>query len=45
MININIDEEEARELYIKKERIKEIDVELVYWDSKELMQRTVANIR
>ncbi|MEH7250300.1 group-specific protein [Neobacillus niacini] len=42
MIKINIDEKEARKLYSQKldELIKEIDVELVFWDSKELMRRT-----
>ncbi|MFN0224048.1 group-specific protein [Paenibacillus sp. KR2-11] len=42
MININIDEAEVRELYLQKleERLKVIDGELVYWDSKELMRRT-----
>ncbi|WP_034763679.1 group-specific protein [Rossellomorea vietnamensis] len=42
MINIDINEEAARELYLQKleERIKEVDVELVYWDSRELKRRT-----
>ena len=42
MISINVNEEEVRQLYLVKleERIKEFDVELVYWDSKELMRRT-----
>ena len=42
MLNIEIDENEVRELYLKRleEKIKEIDNELVFWDSKELMRRT-----
>ncbi|CAN7220768.1 group-specific protein [Rossellomorea sp. LjRoot5] len=42
MINITIDQEEVREHYMKKieEKMNEIDGELVYWDSKELMRRT-----
>lgn len=42
MINIKIDEKEVRELYLQKleERLKEIEGDLVYWDSKELMRRT-----
>lgn len=42
MINVQVDEQEVRQLYIQKleEKMKEIDAELIYWDSKELMRRT-----
>lgn len=42
LISIDINKEVVRELYLSRleEIIKEIDVELVYWDSKELMRRT-----
>ncbi len=42
MIDVKIDEDETRKLVLQKveQCIKEIDVELVYWDSKELMRRT-----
>ena len=42
MLNIQVDENEARQLYLERleEKLKEIDSELVFWDSKELMRRT-----
>lgn len=42
MIQIIIDQNEAREIYIKKveERIKYLDLELVFWDTDELKRRT-----
>lgn len=42
MIQVQIDEEEVRQLYLKKieEKIREVDAEKVFWDSKELMRRT-----
>lgn len=42
MINVQINEQEVRQLYFQKleEKMKEIDAELIYWDSKELMRRT-----
>jgi phage pi2 protein 07 len=42
LIDVKIDEEVTRKLVLQKveECIKEIDAELVYWDSKELMRRT-----
>ncbi|WP_409276401.1 group-specific protein (plasmid) [Neobacillus sp. SCS-31] len=42
MINIEIDQQEARELYLKKieEAIQRLDLEKVFWDSKELQRRT-----
>jgi phage pi2 protein 07 len=42
MINIQVDEQELRELYLKKleEKMKEVDAELVFWDAAELKRRT-----
>jgi hypothetical protein len=42
VIDVQVDESKLRELYLKKleEKIEEIDVELVYWDSNELKRRT-----
>lgn len=42
MLDIQIDENEVRQLYLKKleEKIKEIDSELVFWDTNELKRRT-----
>ncbi|WYQ41277.1 group-specific protein [Bacillus sp. FSL W7-1321] len=42
MFNVMVDENEVRELYLKKleEKLKVVDSELVYWDSKELKRRT-----
>jgi hypothetical protein len=42
LLRIQIDQQEVRELYLKKleDKIKEVDVELVFWDAKELMRRT-----
>jgi hypothetical protein len=42
VINVEIDEQEVRKLYLEKleERVKEIEAELVFWDAKELMKRT-----
>jgi phage pi2 protein 07 len=42
MINVQIDQQEVRHLYMEKleEKIKEIDAELVFWDARELERRT-----
>lgn len=42
MINIEVDEQKVRELYLEKlrEKMKEIDNELVFWDANELKRRT-----
>ncbi|TYS67023.1 group-specific protein [Sutcliffiella horikoshii] len=42
MINVQINEQEVRQLYFQKleEKMMEIDAELIFWDSKELMRRT-----
>lgn len=42
MINVEIDENEVRELYLKtlREKIDEVDAELIFWDTKELKRRT-----
>ena len=42
MLDIKINEHEVRKLYLEKldEKIKKVDVELVFWDRKELMRRT-----
>ncbi|MEH7153036.1 group-specific protein [Bacillus thuringiensis] len=42
MISVQVDEKEVRNLYLAKveEMVKEIDAELVYWDSNELKRRT-----
>ncbi|MGG4011451.1 group-specific protein [Bacillus smithii] len=42
MIQVQIDEQEVRKLYLQKleEKLKEIDRELVFWDTAELKRRT-----
>lgn len=42
LIEIRVDEEEIKKLYIKaiEEKLKKLDVELVFWDTKELKRRT-----
>jgi hypothetical protein len=42
MLNVQIDEQAAREIYLEKleEKLKDFDAELVFWDSKELCRRT-----
>jgi len=42
MINIEINEQEALRIYTEKvkEKLKEFDAEMVFWDSKELCKRT-----
>ncbi|KMM38616.1 group-specific protein [Guptibacillus hwajinpoensis] len=42
MLNIQIDDQEAKQLYLQKveEKIKQIDAERVFWDAKELQKRT-----
>lgn len=42
MLNIQIDENEVKQLYLEKveEKLKEVDSELVFWDRKELIRRT-----
>ncbi|MGJ9381504.1 group-specific protein [Salipaludibacillus sp. CF4.18] len=42
MVNVTIDEKELKQEYMKKldEKLKEVDLELVYWDRNELLRRT-----
>lgn len=42
MLAVQINEAEVKQLCLKKieEKLNEIDLELVYWDSKELKKRT-----
>ena len=42
MLSIQIDKEEVKQLYIEKlkEKISEVDAELVFWDANELKRRT-----
>jgi phage pi2 protein 07 len=42
MIDIQVDEQELRQLYLEKleEKMKEVDKDLVFWDSNELKRRT-----
>ncbi|MBU9714457.1 group-specific protein [Evansella tamaricis] len=42
MINLQIDDAEVKNMYMNKldERMRELDLELVYWDRKELLRRT-----
>lgn len=42
MLHIQINEEEARQLFLERieEKLKGFDAELVFWDSKELCRRT-----
>lgn len=42
MLAIQLDEAEVRQLCLQKieERINEIDLDMVYWDAKELRRRT-----
>lgn len=42
MLNVQINEQQVRELYIQKleEKMKEVETELVFWDSSELKRRT-----
>jgi len=42
LFTIEIDEQEAQRLIREKleQKLKEVDAELVFWDSKELMRRT-----
>lgn len=42
MLDIQINEHEVKKIYLEKleEKIKKVDVELVFWDRKELMRRT-----
>ncbi|MET3697416.1 hypothetical protein SAMN05877753_10612 [Bacillus oleivorans] len=42
MIQVQIDEQEVRKMYLQKleEKVKEIDAELVFWDASELKRRT-----
>ncbi|MBK5497439.1 group-specific protein [Peribacillus sp. TH14] len=42
MLNVQIDEVEFKKIYLDeiKEKMKEIDVELVFWDARELERRT-----
>ena len=42
MLDIQINEEEFKELYLEKlqERMREVEAELVFWDTKELKRRT-----
>lgn len=42
VLDIEINKEEVKQMYLDKlqERIKEVEVELVFWDMKELKRRT-----
>lgn len=42
MLNIQIDEQEVKQMYLEKleEKMKEFDADLVFWDRKELLRRT-----
>lgn len=42
MINVQVNENEVRQLYLEKleEKIKEFDAEFVFWDANELKKRT-----
>ena len=42
MLNIQIDENEVRNLYLEmlEEKIREVDAEMVFWDANELKRRT-----
>jgi phage pi2 protein 07 len=42
MLTVQIDQSEVRQLYLQKleEKIKEVDTELVFWDTNELKRRT-----
>lgn len=42
MLNIEIDENEVRNLYLEmlEEKIREVDAEMVFWDANELKRRT-----
>ncbi|WP_050613285.1 group-specific protein [Bacillus testis] len=42
MLNIQIDQDEVKQLYLEKleEKIQEVDAELVFWDAAELKRRT-----
>lgn len=42
MLNIQVDEAEVRKLYLDelKEHIKKIDAELLFWDTKDLTNKT-----
>lgn len=42
MLTVTVDERKIRQMYSEKiaEKIKEAEVDLVYWDKKELVRRT-----
>jgi hypothetical protein len=42
MLNVQIDEQEVKQLYLEKleEKMKEVDKELLFWSRNELMRRT-----
>jgi len=42
MLKVEIDEQEVRNLYLERieEKLKQVDAELVFWDSAELKRRT-----
>lgn len=42
MLTVQIDENEVRKMYLEqmKEKIAEVDAELVFWDRKELLRKT-----
>ncbi|MBM7106853.1 group-specific protein [Brevibacillus laterosporus] len=42
MLSVEIDSDEVRRMCMSKlkEKMEEVDAELVFWDSKELMRRT-----
>lgn len=42
MLTVKIDENEVRELYLEKleEKMREVEAEMVFWDTNELKRRT-----
>ena len=46
MLNIQVDENEVRKLYLEelKEHIRKVDAELLFWDTKELTKRTCMSL-
>lgn len=42
MLTVEVDENEVRQLYLKRleEKIQKVDAELVFWDANELKRRT-----
>ncbi|WP_392389047.1 hypothetical protein [Bacillus cereus] len=42
MLNIQVNERAIRRLYLEKleEKLKEVDAEFVFWDTREFLKRT-----